>query len=117
MVVQHNIQALNANRMLGSVTKKNADAAKKLSSGYKINSAADDAAGLSISEKMRHQIRGLGRASNNAQDGVSLIQVAEGALNEVHSILQRMNWQYRRQMIQTHRLTETVSRARSIRWE
>lgn len=91
MVVQHNIQALNANRMLGSVTKKNADAAKKLSSGYKINSAADDAAGLSISEKMRHQIRGLGRASNNAQDGVSLIQVAEGALNEVHSILQRMN--------------------------
>lgn len=91
MVVQHNLQALNANRMLGSVTKKNSDSAKKLSSGYKINSAADDAAGLSISEKMRYQIRGLGKASNNAQDGISLIQVAEGALNEVHSILQRMN--------------------------
>lgn len=91
MVIQHNIQAANANRMLGSVTKKQSDSVKKLSSGYRINSAADDAAGLSISEKMRYQIRGLGKASNNAQDGVSLIQVAEGALGEVHSILQRMN--------------------------
>lgn len=91
MVIQHNIQAANANRMLGSVTKKQSDSVKKLSSGYRINSAADDAAGLSISEKMRCQIRGLGKASNNAQDGISLIQVAEGALGEVHSILQRMN--------------------------
>lgn len=91
MVIQHNMQAANANRMLGSVTKKQSDSVKKLSSGYRINSAADDAAGLSISEKMRCQIRGLGKASNNAQDGISLIQVAEGALGEVHSILQRMN--------------------------
>lgn len=91
MVIQHNLQALNANRMLGSVTSKQSDSVKKLSSGYRINSAADDAAGLSISEKMRYQIRGLEKASNNAQDGISLIQVAEGALNEVHSILHRMN--------------------------
>lgn len=91
MVIQHNLQASNANRMLGSVTKKQSDSIKKLSSGYKINCSADDAAGLSISEKMRCQIRGLGKASNNAQDGVSLIQVAEGALGEVHSTLQRMN--------------------------
>lgn len=91
MVVQHNLQAANANRMLGSVSAKQAKSAKKLSSGYRINTAADDAAGLTISEKMRYQVRGLTQASSNAQDGVSLIQIAEGALNEVHSILQRMN--------------------------
>ena len=91
MVIQHNLQAQNANRMLKGVTSNQSKSVKNLSSGYKVNSAADDAAGLSISEKMRHQIRGLNKASNNAQDGVSLIQVTEGALNEVHSILQRMN--------------------------
>ena len=91
MVVQHNLQALNANRMLGSVSAKKDASTKKLASGYKINRAADDAAGLSISEKMRYEIRGLNKASKNAQDGVSLIQVAEGALNETHSILHRMN--------------------------
>ncbi|MEY8390296.1 flagellin [Lachnospiraceae bacterium 45-W7] len=91
MVIQHNLQAANANRMLKGVTSRQSGTIKKLSSGYKINSAADDAAGLSISEKMRCQIRGLEKASSNAQDGVSLIQVAEGALSEVHSILQRMN--------------------------
>lgn len=91
MVIQHNLQAQNANRMLKGVTSNQSKSVKKLSSGYKVNSAADDAAGLSISEKMRYQIRGLNKASNNAQNGVSLIQVAEGALNEVHSILQRMN--------------------------
>ena len=86
MVVQHNLTAMNANRMLG-VTKST----EKLSSGYKINRAADDAAGLSISEKMRKQIRGLSQASSNAQDGISCVQTAEGALTEVHSMLQRMN--------------------------
>ncbi len=91
MVVQHNLSAMNTNRQLGNVTKSLSSATEKLSSGYKINRAADDAAGLSISEKMRSQIRGLDRASDNAQDGISLIQVAEGALNETHSILQRMN--------------------------
>ena len=91
MVVQHNLTAMNANRMLGITTDKQAKSTEKLSSGYKINRAGDDAAGLSISEKMRTQIRGLNKASSNSQDGVSLIQVAEGALNEVHSILQRMN--------------------------
>ena len=91
MVVQHNLTAMNSNRMLGITTGQQAKSSEKLSSGYKINRAADDAAGLTISEKMRSQIRGLGKASNNAQDGVSLIQVAEGALNETHSILQRMN--------------------------
>lgn len=91
MVVQHNLIAMNSNRMLGITTGQQAKAAEKLSSGYKINRAGDDAAGLSISEKMRSQIRGLNKASNNAQDGVSLIQTAEGALNEAHSILQRMN--------------------------
>ncbi len=91
MVVQHNLQALNANRMLGSVSAKKDTSTKKLASGYKINCAADDAAGLSISEKMRYEIRGLNKASKNAQDGVSLIQVTEGALNETHSILHRMN--------------------------
>ena len=91
MVVQHNLTAMNSNRQLGIVTGQQAKSSEKLSSGYKINRAADDAAGLSISEKMRSQIRGLNRASTNAQDGISLIQTAEGALNEVHAILQRMN--------------------------
>ena len=91
MVVQHNLTAMNANRQLGITTGQQAKSAEKLSSGYRINRAADDAAGLSISEKMRSQIRGLNKASSNAQDGISLIQVAEGALNETHSILQRMN--------------------------
>ena len=91
MVVQHNITAMNANRQLGVTTGQQAKSSEKLSSGYKINRAADDAAGLTISEKMRSQVRGLTRASSNAQDGVSLIQTAEGALNEAHSILQRMN--------------------------
>ena len=91
MVVQHNMTAANANRMLGITTSAQAKSSEKLSSGYKINRAGDDAAGLTISEKMRSQVRGLNKASDNAQDGVSLIQVAEGALNETHSILQRMN--------------------------
>lgn len=91
MVVQHNLTAMNSNRQLGITTGAQAKSAEKLSSGYRINRAGDDAAGLSISEKMRSQIRGLNKASSNAQDGVSLIQVAEGALNEAHSILQRMN--------------------------
>lgn len=91
MVVQHNLTAMNANRQLGITTNAQAKSTEKLSSGYKINRAADDAAGLTISEKMRSQIRGLNQASDNAQDGVSLIQSAEGALNEAHSILQRMN--------------------------
>ena len=91
MVIQHNLTAMNAGRQLGITSNMQAKSSEKLSSGYKINRAADDAAGLSISEKMRSQIRGLKKASANAQDGVSLIQVAEGALNETHSILQRMN--------------------------
>ena len=91
MVVQHNLQAMNSNRMLGVTTSSQAKVTEKLSSGYKINRAADDAAGLSISEKMRKQIRGLDQASNNAQDGVSAVQTAEGALAEVHDMLQRMN--------------------------
>ena len=91
MVVQHNMQAANANRMLGITTGAQAKSTEKLSSGYKINRAADDAAGLTISEKMRKQIRGLDKASSNAQDGVSSVQTAEGALTEVHSMLQRMN--------------------------
>ena len=91
MVVQHNLTAMNASRQLGITTGQQAKSSEKLSSGYKINRAGDDAAGLSISEKMRSQIRGLNKASDNAQDGISLIQVAEGALNETHSILQRMN--------------------------
>ena len=91
MVVQHNLTAMNANRQLGITTNAQAKSSEKLSSGYKINRAADDAAGLTISEKMRSQIRGLNKASDNAQDGISLIQTAEGALNEAHSILQRMN--------------------------
>ncbi len=91
MFVQHNLTAMNSNRQLGITTGAQAKASEKLSSGYRINRAGDDAAGLKISEKMRSQVRGLTRASTNAQDGVSLIQTAEGALNEAHSILQRMN--------------------------
>ncbi len=91
MVVQHNLQAMNANRMLNITTGSQSKSAEKLSSGYRINRAADDAAGLSISEKMRKQIRGLDQASSNAEDGVSAVQTAEGALTEVHSMLQRMN--------------------------
>ena len=91
MVVQHNLTAMNSNRMLGVNTSTQAKSTEKLSSGYKINRAADDAAGLSISEKMRRQIRGLTQASANAQDGISCVQTAEGALNEVHDMLQRMN--------------------------
>ena len=91
MVVQHNLTAMNTSRQLNGVTGALSKSTEKLSSGYKINRAGDDAAGLSISEKMRSQIRGLNKASSNAQDGISLIQVAEGALNETHSILQRVN--------------------------
>ncbi|MCD7708282.1 MAG: flagellar hook protein [Clostridiales bacterium] len=91
MVVQHNMQAMNANRMLNITTKSQASSTEKLSSGYRINRAADDAAGLAISEKMRKQIRGLTQASSNAEDGVSAVQTAEGALTEVHDMLQRMN--------------------------
>jgi len=91
MVVQHNLTAMNSNRMLGITTGQQAKSTEKLSSGYKINRAADDAAGLAISEKMRRQIRGLTQASANAQDGISCVQTAEGALGEVHDMLQRMN--------------------------
>ncbi len=91
MVVQHNLTAMNSNRMLGITTKTQAKSTEKLSSGYKVNRAADDAAGLSISEKMRRQIRGLTQASANASDGISCVQTAEGALNEVHDMLQRIN--------------------------
>ena len=91
MVVQHNLTAMNTNRQLSITTNAQAKSTEKLSSGYRINRAGDDAAGLTISEKMRSQVRGLNKASSNAQDGVSLIQTAEGALNEAHSILQRMN--------------------------
>jgi flagellin len=90
MVVQHNLQATNANRMLGGNVKAVAKNTEKLSSGYKVNRAADDAAGLSISEKMRNQIRGINQAVSNAEDGQYLIQTAEGNMNEIHSILQRM---------------------------
>ena len=91
MVVQHNITAMNSNRMLGITSSTQAKSTEKLSSGYKINRAADDAAGLSISEKMRRQIKGLSQASLNAADGISCVQTAEGALNEVHDMLQRIN--------------------------
>ena len=91
MIVQHNMTAMNANRQLAGVQSAQAKSTEKLSSGYRINRAGDDAAGLSISEKMRSTIRGLNKASTNAQDGISLVQVAEGALNETHAILQRMN--------------------------
>ena len=90
MVVQHNMQAVNTNRMLGQNVKAVSKSTEKLSSGYRVNRAADDAAGLSISEKMRNQIRGINQSVNNAEDGVSLIQTAEGNMNEIHSILQRM---------------------------
>ena len=90
MVVQHNMQAVNTNRMLGQNVKAVKKATEKLSSGYAVNRAADDAAGLSISEKMRNQIRGINQAVKNSEDGVSLIQTAEGNMNEIHSILQRM---------------------------
>ncbi|MCM1497396.1 MAG: flagellin [Clostridium sp.] len=90
MVVQHNMQAVNTNRMLGQNVKAVARSTEKLSSGYAVNRAADDAAGLSISEKMRNQIRGLNQAVKNSEDGISLIQTAEGNMNEIHSILQRM---------------------------
>ncbi len=91
MVVQHNLTAMNSNRMLGVTTSTQSKLTEQLSSGYKINRAADDAAGLTISEKMRSQIRGLTQASANAQDGISCVQTAEGALAEVHDMLQRMN--------------------------
>ena len=91
MVVQHNLQAMNSNRMLGLTANTLSKSTEKLSSGYRVNRAADDAAGLAISEKMRRQIRGLTQASRNAQDGISCVQTAEGALNEVHDMLQRMN--------------------------
>ena len=91
MVVQHNLTAMNSSRMLNITTSSQAKSTEKLSSGYKINRAADDAAGLAISEKMRRQIRGLTQASSNAQDGISCVQTAEGALTEVHDMLQRMN--------------------------
>ena len=91
MVVQHNLRAMNSNRMLGLTSNVQSKSTEKLSSGYKINRAADDAAGLSISEKMRKQIRGLSQASLNASDGISAVQTAEGALNEVQDMLQRMN--------------------------
>lgn len=90
MVVQHNMQAINTNRMLGQNVKAVSKATEKLSSGFSVNRAADDAAGLSISEKMRNQIRGINQAVKNSEDGVSLIQTAEGNMNEIHSILQRM---------------------------
>ena len=91
MVVQHNLRAMNSNRMLGLTSATQSKSTEKLSSGYKINRAADDAAGLSISEKMRRQIRGLTQASSNAEDGISAVQTAEGALNEVQDMLQRIN--------------------------
>ncbi len=91
MVVQHNLTAMNSNRMLGLTQSTLSKSTEKLSSGYKVNRAADDAAGLAISEKMRRQVRGLTQASANAQDGISCVQTAEGALNEVHDMLQRMN--------------------------
>ena len=91
MVVQHNLTAMNSNRMLGLTTSSQAKSTEKLSSGYRVNRAADDAAGLAISEKMRRQVKGLTQASRNAQDGISCVQTAEGALAEVHDMLQRMN--------------------------
>ena len=91
MVVQHNLRAMNSNRQLGLTTNAQAKSTEKLSSGYRVNRAADDAAGLAISEKMRRQVKGLTQASRNAQDGISAVQTAEGALTEVHDMLQRMN--------------------------
>ena len=114
MVVQHNLQAMNANRMLNVTTGQQAKSTEKLSSGYRINRAADDAAGLTISEKMRKQIRGLDQASTNAQDGVSAVQTAEGALTEVHSMLQRMNELAVQQMERMHSLIVRRFRTRLI---
>ena len=91
MVVQHNLRAMNSNRQLGLTTAAQSKSTEKLSSGYRVNRAADDAAGLAISEKMRRQVKGLTQASRNAQDGISAVQTAEGALAEVHDMLQRMN--------------------------
>lgn len=91
MVIQHNLAAMNANRQFKINTDKTRKIAEKLSSGYKINRSADDAAGLAMSEKMRRQIRGLGQAAENIQEGIGYVQTAEGALNEVHDMLQRMN--------------------------
>ena len=105
MIVQHNLSSMNTNRMLGISTSSLSKSTEKLSSGYRINRAADDAAGLAISEKMRSQIRGLDQASSNAADGISMIQTAEGALNESHSILQRM----RELAVQAANGTETDS--------
>ncbi len=113
MVIQHNMQAMNANRNLGSVVTSQAKSTEKLSSGYRINRAADDAAGLSISEKMRAQIRGLNQGSTNAQDGISLAQTAEGALNETHSILQRM----RQLAVQGSNGTQTTIDTKAINTE
>ena len=113
MVVQHNMQAMNANRMLGITTGQQAKSTEKLSSGYKINRAADNAAGLAISEKMRKQIRGLDQASANAQDGISAVQTAEGALNEVQDMLQRMN----ELAVQSANGTNSVSDRKSIQDE
>ena len=114
MVVQHNLSAMNANRMLNVTTSAQSKSTEKLSSGYKINRAADDAAGLSISEKMRKQIKGLTQASSNAQDGVSAVQTAEGALTEVHSMLQRMNeLAVQLLTVLTHRQTVRLFRTKS----
>ena len=113
MIVQHNMTALNANRQLGITNKLLATSTEKLSSGYRVNRAADDAAGLSISEKMRGQIRGLNQASANAQDGQSLIQTAEGALSEIHSVIQRM----RELVVQASNDTNVTGDRRSIALE
>lgn len=113
MVVQHNLQAMNANRMLGITTKEASGSTEKLSSGYRINRAADDAAGLAISEKMRKQIRGLSQASSNAEDGISCVQTAEGALAEVQDMLQRMNWLYRLPTVLTPQQTVSTFRMSS----
>ena len=115
MVVQHNISAMNANRMLGITQGSLSKSTEKLSSGYKVNRAADDAAGLSISEKMRKQIRGLDQASANAEDGISAVQTAEGALTEVHDMLQRMtSWQLRLLMVQCLWMTDRQYRMKLI---
>lgn len=113
MIVQHNMTSLNANRQLGITNKVLANSTEKLASGYRVNRAADDAAGLSISEKMRGQVRGLNQASANAQDGQSLIQTAEGALNEIHSVIQRM----RELVVQASNDTNVTGDRRSIALE
>ena len=97
-VIQHNLSAMNSQRTYGLVADRNFKSAEKLASGYKVNRATDDAAGLAISEKMRRQIRGLRQAEDNIQDGISFVQVADGALNETHDILQRMNFALRAPM-------------------